>query len=89
MQSFRKNFIAAVLTFGLANPLLAADPVDINSADATALAAAIDGVGVKRAQAIIDYRTMHGPFRNVEDLSNVRGIGTHTVTESRDRLVAH
>ena len=87
--SFRKNLIAAVLTLGLVNPLLATEPVDINSADATALADAIDGVGMKRAQAIIDYRTMHGPFKNVEELANVRGIGERTVTQSRERLVAH
>ena len=89
MQTFRNNLIAAVLTLGLVNPLLATEPVDINSADATALADAIDGVGMKRAQAIIDYRTMHGPFKNVEELANVRGIGERTVTQSRERLVAH
>ena len=89
MQTFRKNLIAAVLTLGLVNPLLATEPVEINSADAMALAGAIDGVGMKRAQAIIDYRTMHGPFKNVEELANVRGIGERTVTQSRGRLVAH
>ena len=89
MQTFRKNLIAAVLTLGLLNPLLATQPVNINSADATALADATDDVGTKRAQAIIDYRAMHGPFTNVEELANVRGIGERTVTQSRERLVAH
>ena len=88
MQSFRKNLIAAVLTLGLVNPLMATEPVDINSADVATLAATIDGVGMKRAQAIVDYRTMHGPFRSVEDLANVRGIGTRTISLSRDKLVA-
>ena len=89
MQTFRNNLIAAVLTLGLVNPLLATEPVDINSADATALADAIDGGGMKRAQAIIDYPTRHGPFKNVEELANVLGIGERTVTQSRGRLVAH
>ena len=89
MQTFRKNLIAAVLTLGLLNPLLATQPVNINSADATALADATDDVGTKRAQAIIDYRAMHGPFTNVEELANGRGSGERTVTQSRERLVAH
>jgi len=38
--------------------------VNINSADATTLAQVLDGVGLSRAQAIIDYRDRHGDFRD-------------------------
>ena len=64
----------------------AGEPVNINQADAKTLAAAINGVGMKRAQAIIAYRSEHGPFDSVEALSEVPGIGSKTVSDNRDRL---
>lgn len=51
-----------------------AGPVNINTADAAGLDA-LPGIGPATAQAIIDYRTQHGPFARVEDLMDVRGIG--------------
>ena len=35
----------------------------------------LPGIGEKRARAILDYRAEHGPFRYVEDLIRVEGIG--------------
>jgi competence protein ComEA len=64
-----------------------ADPVDINTADARSLAVAIDGVGEKKAAIIIAYRDTHGPFNNVDELSNVKGIGAATVDRSRHNLM--
>jgi competence protein ComEA len=49
-------------------------PVDLNTASVTELDA-LPGVGPATAQAIVDYRTQHGPFRSVDDLLDVRGIG--------------
>lgn len=69
-----------------AGPALAGPPIDINTADAEALAAAIDGVGMTKAKAIVAYRDLHGPFTSVDDLVLVRGIGTQTVEGSRDNL---
>ncbi len=48
--------------------------VDINTADLEALMT-LPGIGEKRARAILDYRAEHGPFRYVEDLIRVEGIG--------------
>jgi len=91
--------VLLVLLWALASPLLhAADEatppavaatvtVDINHDGAEALAAGLDGVGAKKAQAIIDYRTTHGPFQAVDDLTQVKGIGTATVERNRDRIV--
>lgn len=64
----------------------AGEPVDINSADVHALAAAIDGVGMKRAEAIVEYRNQHGSFQSVDDLAKVRGISTKTVDKNRANL---
>jgi competence protein ComEA len=64
-----------------------ADPVDINTADISILADAIDGVGEKKAATIIAYRDAHGPFNNVDELANVKGIGAATVDRNRHNLV--
>jgi competence protein ComEA len=63
-----------------------AGPVDINTADADSLARAIDGVGERKARAIIEYRRNHGPFGNVNELAAVKGIGMSTVERNRDNL---
>ena len=44
----------------------------------------VSGIGQKRAQDIIDYREANGPFRSVEDLKNVSGIGEKTLEKLKD-----
>lgn len=56
-----------------------ATPVNINAADMQTIADALPGIGPAKAQAIIDYRTQHGPFKTKEDLTNVPGIGASTL----------
>ncbi len=66
-------------------PVLAGQ-VDINTADAGTLASAIDGVGERKAQAIVEYRQTNGPFTSVDELASVKGIGMKTVENNRDSL---
>jgi competence protein ComEA len=61
--------------------------VDINHADARALAESLYGVGLVKAEAIVAYRDAHGPFRKPEDLTRVQGIGARTVEANRDAIV--
>jgi competence protein ComEA len=60
--------------------------VNINTADAETLAVALDGVGASRARAIVEYRDAHGPFRSVDDLAQVKGIGERVVAANRTRI---
>ena len=61
--------------------------VNINKADAKTLASVLDGVGLRRAQAIVAYREKNGRFFAAEELSAVRGIGKATVEKNGDRIV--
>ena len=49
--------------------------VSINQATAEQLAAALSGVGLKKAEGIVRYREQNGPFTQVEQLQEVPGIG--------------
>lgn len=62
-------------------------PVDINSADATAIAEALDGVGMAKAREIVAHRQMYGKFQSIEQLTDVTGIGEATVEKNRDRII--
>lgn len=76
-----------VLSLALALPAFAAGPVDINSADAKTLAEGLTGVGMSKAEAIVAYRTEHGPFANASELAQVKGIGDKLVERNRDNIV--
>ncbi|NCF52145.1 helix-hairpin-helix domain-containing protein [Gammaproteobacteria bacterium] len=68
-------------------PLLAfAGPVNINTADAETLSAELQGIGLAKAKAIVEYREKHGPFKTPEDLSLVKGIGERTVEINRPNI---
>lgn len=75
-----------MLLLVLVAPAQAAAPVDINHADARTLAESMHGVGLVRAEAIVAYRTAHGPFRRVEDLVRVDGIGAKTIAANRNAI---
>ena len=58
--------------------------VNVNTASAEELAEMLDGVGLARAEAIIEYREQHGSFDSLADLQEVRGIGPHTIEVNED-----
>ena len=65
-----KTMTKAVATQGI-------EKIHVNKASAKQLAT-INGIGMKKAQAIVDYRKANGKFATLEDLINVKGIGAGT-----------
>lgn len=61
--------------------------VNINTASAEELATLLKGIGLKKAQAIVDYREANGPFSHIDDLTNVKGIGEATVRNNATRIL--
>ena len=59
--------------------------VDINRAEAWLLES-LPGIGPTLAQRIIDYRQQNGPFRNVQEITRVEGIGTGTYKKINDLI---
>lgn len=70
----------------LAGSAVAADKVDINTADAAQLEKVLVGIGPAKAEAIVQYRKANGPFKSVDELALVKGIGLKTVERNRDLI---
>ena len=60
--------------------------VNINTDTLETLADLLEGVGEKKAQAIIDYRELNGHFESADELLNVKGIGQKTLERNRDAI---
>ncbi|MCW7760902.1 ComEA family DNA-binding protein [Photorhabdus luminescens] len=60
--------------------------VNINTASAEELARALNGIGIKKAQSIVEYREKHGAFTTVEQLQEVQGIGPVFIERNRSKL---
>jgi competence protein ComEA len=68
-------------------PLMSwAGPVNINTADAATIAKELQGIGLSRAQAIIEYREKNGSFKSVEELRKIKGIGAKVLERNRANI---
>jgi competence protein ComEA len=87
MRIFSSLLVSSGLALCSLVPLAAwGGPVDINSADASTLAKELNGVGPARAQAIVTYRSEHGPFKSVDDLRLVKNMPQKVIDSNRDLL---
>ena len=59
--------------------------VNINTASAAELDS-LPGIGAKTAARIIEYRQKNGPFKKVEELMNVRGVGEKNFLKLKPQL---
>lgn len=57
--------------------------VNINTASAEEISNILPGIGTVKAQAIVDYRNIYGPYQNIDELLNVKGIGEKTLENIR------
>ncbi|KMJ46324.1 ComEA family DNA-binding protein [Xenorhabdus khoisanae] len=60
--------------------------LNINTASAEEFAKELNGIGTKKAQAIIEYREKYGPFTAIEQLQEVQGIGPMFMEKNRSKL---
>ena len=83
MDILRK--ILVISLFCLTFQGFSADTIDINTADKETLMA-VNGVGEKRAEAIIANREKNGPFNSIEQLLQIDGIGPSTLENNQGLL---
>ncbi len=60
--------------------------VNINQASAEEIATLLQGIGLKKAQAIVEYRDEHGKFATMQDLTKVKGIGNAILEKNNSRI---
>jgi competence protein ComEA len=78
-----KRLLVAIATLLVSTAVAAA--VNLNTATKEDLVA-LPGIGPAKAQAILDYRNQHGPFRSVDEVRKVKGIGEKLFTQIRPEL---
>lgn len=62
-----------------------AGTININTASATELEA-LPGIGAKTAARIVEYRQKNGPFKKIEELMNVRGVGEKNFLKLKSQI---
>jgi competence protein ComEA len=87
MKSFTALLQSLVLSFVLMGSALAAEKVNVNTADAATIDRVLLNIGPAKAEAIVAHRKANGAFRSAEQLAMVKGIGLKTVEKNRDRIV--
>ncbi|MCZ8062751.1 helix-hairpin-helix domain-containing protein [Silanimonas sp.] len=87
MNFLSKTFAALLLALAFAGTAQANERININTADAATLDRVMDGVGPAKAAAIVEHRRVHGPFRSIDQLVNVKGIGPATLELNRARIM--
>jgi len=98
MKLFSSVLITLLFALSLSQPTMAKSTsvksgaeqvisINVNKAGAKEIAKALKGVGMKKAQAIVEYREKHGNFKAVEELASVKGIGVATIAKNHDRIL--
>lgn len=79
--------LGAVLATGLSIMVPAfAGPVNVNAADARTLQKELVGIGPAKAQAIVAAREKNGPFKSLDEVARVKGVGKKLVERNRGNL---
>ena len=87
MKTIKYGLTILLLTMMLAfSGASIAQEVNINTADAESIATSLNGIGLKKAEAIVAWRTEHGNFTDLAALEQVKGIGQKTVEKNKDNI---
>ena len=80
-------FVALAMVMTFSAPLWAGDAgkINLNKATATEISQ-LKGIGMKYAERIVEFRDKNGPFKQVEDLLKVQGIGPKILEKNKDRI---
>lgn len=82
----KKLILAVLVLFLVAAPATwAMGPVNVNTATVEELAE-LANIGPAKAAAIVSYREEHGPFRSLQELTKVTGIGERTIEMNLERI---
>ena len=87
VRTLREMLFALVCSLSIPSLTYAA-PVDLNTADVATLTS-LKGIGPAKAEAIVAYREANGPFTRVEQLTEVKGIGSVILEKNRSDLVVN
>ena len=82
--SVAKEVAKSKVTKSVSKDLPAKGSISINKANKDELMT-IPGIGLKTADAIIDYRKAN-KFKSIDDLTNVKGIGDKTLANIKQYL---
>jgi len=69
----------------VAATMVSTETINLNTATAAQIAT-LPGIGPKTADLVVQYRTKNGPFKKIEEVMNVRGIGEKSFLKIKDRL---
>lgn len=70
----------------LFSSLLIAETININTASSEVLSSSLSGIGISKAEAIIKYRDQYGPFKSIDELVYVKGIGKSIIEKNRNKI---
>ena len=79
--------LAALVVSSVTSTIGMAAPVNINTASAAEIAEALNGIGLSKAQAIVDYRQTYGLFSAADEIVFVRGIGDSTFENNKGDIL--
>ncbi len=86
-RAFAACLMICAFVAGICTMAWATEMVNINTATESELMK-LDKIGPAKAAEIVRYRNENGPFKSIEDLKKVKGIGDATFDLNKDRIIA-
>jgi comEA protein len=81
----REDAVVSPPAVGVAGGTATGGLVNVNTANRTEFRT-LPGIGAVLARRIVDHRTTNGPFRSVDQLRNVNGVGDALLASIRERV---